>query len=336
MIKQNKKLELEQKRWRIYSKMEKVSNDKEFLIRLRRRTQTEEVNQQELKRWLADERIKRYLTPELEKIIKKFSFLEITSFRIKPEDKRRFVLFLKKTIGPLGPGEESELVALERKQGKELKEAAKLEKIATYLSYKDGNAKIELEERYGETIRLPQLFDEPEVYKGKSRYKDHEKIFAFAKREAFRAEDRTKILIKEDVFSEIMIHLSKNQYRYNPLKKGSLTTWFYTVIRNKTNDIINKAMGKKKKPGRFMESIEERAEKGKSIGEFPTFIIPENFDIPLAIKKLSPKLKEAIELYFFEGLTQVEAGKKLDISQQDFSERLNEALREMRKVLLRP
>ena len=51
------------------------------------------------------------------------------------------------------------------------------------------------------------------------------------------------------------------------------------------------------------------------------------------VKKLNEKQREAIELYFFDGLDQEEASLKLNITQSSFSKRLQRGLSKMKELL---
>jgi len=51
------------------------------------------------------------------------------------------------------------------------------------------------------------------------------------------------------------------------------------------------------------------------------------------LEKLNEKQREAIELYFFDGLDQEEAAIKLNITQSSFSKRLQRGLSNMKEIL---
>ena len=55
--------------------------------------------------------------------------------------------------------------------------------------------------------------------------------------------------------------------------------------------------------------------------------------IHAALEKLNEKQREAIELYFFDGLDQEEAAIKLNITQSSFSKRLQRGLSNMKELL---
>ena len=55
--------------------------------------------------------------------------------------------------------------------------------------------------------------------------------------------------------------------------------------------------------------------------------------IQSALEKLNDKQREAIDLYFFQGMEQIEAAKFLNITQSSFSKRLQRALLKLKELL---
>lgn len=55
-----------------------------------------------------------------------------------------------------------------------------------------------------------------------------------------------------------------------------------------------------------------------------------------ALDKLNEKQKEAVELYFFEELSQEEAAQKVGITQASFSKRLDRALKSLKEIIEAP
>ena len=55
-----------------------------------------------------------------------------------------------------------------------------------------------------------------------------------------------------------------------------------------------------------------------------------------ALDKLNEKQKEAVELYFFEELSQEEAAQKVGITQASFSQRLDRALKSLKEIIEAP
>jgi RNA polymerase sigma factor (sigma-70 family) len=55
-----------------------------------------------------------------------------------------------------------------------------------------------------------------------------------------------------------------------------------------------------------------------------------------ALEKLNEKQREAVELYFFEELSQEEAARKIGITQASFSKRLDRALTTLKGIIEDP
>lgn len=72
-------------------------------------------------------------------------------------------------------------------------------------------------------------------------------------------------------------------------------------------------------------------------GDYQEFLTSYEEKIMLsnAISKLKPKMKEVIELNYYEDLNQREISEKLNISQMQVSRRLKQALEEMYKIITR-
>jgi len=70
-------------------------------------------------------------------------------------------------------------------------------------------------------------------------------------------------------------------------------------------------------------------------GDYQEFLsaYEEKIMLSNAISKLKPKLKEVIELSYYEDLNQREISKKLNVSQMQISRRLKQALAEMYKII---
>jgi len=57
-------------------------------------------------------------------------------------------------------------------------------------------------------------------------------------------------------------------------------------------------------------------------------------DVVEAMKKLKPRHREAIQLTFFDGITQEEAAQSVGVTQSAYCKRLQRALRHMRQILV--
>ena len=128
----------------------------------------------------------------------------------------------------------------------------------------------------------------------------------------------------EDVVNEIMINvvekLKKGEFRGD----SSVGTFIYTITSRRIIDFIrkkSKVLKHAPEPNPYLSPHEhvENIERAEWIAE--------------SIKKLKPKYKEVLFLYYYQELSREEVAKKLKISPRRVSERVNYAQKLLRKVM---
>jgi RNA polymerase sigma-70 factor (ECF subfamily) len=128
----------------------------------------------------------------------------------------------------------------------------------------------------------------------------------------------------EDVVNEIMINvvekLKKGEFRGD----SSVGTFIYTITSRRIIDFIrkkSKVLKHAPEPNPYISPHEhvENIERAEWIAE--------------SIKKLKPKYKEVLFLYYYQELSREEVAKKLKISPRRVSERVNYAQKLLRKVM---
>lgn len=128
----------------------------------------------------------------------------------------------------------------------------------------------------------------------------------------------------EDVVNEIMINvvekLKKGEFR----GESSIGTFIYTITSRRIIDFIrkkSKVLKHAPEPNPYLSPQEhvENRERAQWIAD--------------SIKKLKPKYKEVLYLYYYQELSREEVAKKLKISPRRVSERVNYAQKLLRKVL---
>jgi RNA polymerase sigma factor (sigma-70 family) len=86
----------------------------------------------------------------------------------------------------------------------------------------------------------------------------------------------------------------------------------------------------------FLSKFEERDYEDVHSSYDPFDKILNEIMIGSALEKLNEKQREAVELYFFEELSQEEAAQKIGITQASFSKRLDRALTTLRGIIEDP
>jgi RNA polymerase sigma factor (sigma-70 family) len=127
----------------------------------------------------------------------------------------------------------------------------------------------------------------------------------------------------EDLYQEIQVKLIEVRGTYDPNKPASLLKYYQKIIRNKVIDLVKK----EHKPLLSIECIKPQ--------QYSVSIIDSDIeDLRLAMDKLlTLKQKEVIELIFFENLTEKEAANRLGISVNSLKDRLDGAIKKLRKSL---
>ena len=128
----------------------------------------------------------------------------------------------------------------------------------------------------------------------------------------------------EDIVNEIMVNviekLKKGEFR----GESSLGTFIYTITSRRIVDFIrqkSKVLKHAPEPKPFLSPPEEVEAKERA--EF----------LASAIKKLKPKYKEVLYLYYYKELSREEVAQKLGISPRRVSERVNYAQKLLRKMM---
>lgn len=126
----------------------------------------------------------------------------------------------------------------------------------------------------------------------------------------------------EELRQESAIKFIEIRGKYDIRRGANLLTFYKVLIRRKAIDLARK----KRKETCFSidKTIDER---------LSCFDQIKDIDLENAIKELTQKQQEAIKLIFFKGYTQEEAAHILNIKQQSFNDRLNNAFKKLKKYL---
>jgi RNA polymerase sigma-70 factor (ECF subfamily) len=133
--------------------------------------------------------------------------------------------------------------------------------------------------------------------------------------------------IAEDVLQDVFVKIWNNRSSYDS-SKGRLYTWMLNIARNSSIDYL------RSKQNRF----DERIQRGEnSVYEMhKTNAVQQNTDA-IGLKSIVSQLKDdqriLIDLAYFEGYTQEEIAKKLDMPLGTVKTRVRTALIALRKII---
>lgn len=130
--------------------------------------------------------------------------------------------------------------------------------------------------------------------------------------------------LAQDILQEALINVWRNGKKYDP-SKGSLFTWVLNITRNKAIDKWRSAGRKQEIRGEevFVYLAEERG--------IETVLV-DGIDVRDQVTKLPPEHRTLIEMAYFEGYTQDELSKKLELPLGTVKTRMRAAMRELRKL----
>jgi len=129
--------------------------------------------------------------------------------------------------------------------------------------------------------------------------------------------------LAQDVLQESFIKIWKKADTYDP-KKAKLFTWLFRIVRNTAIDKLRSNKTKSTK------EIQLDVSDVYTLGV--ESIIPELIDVQEHLNKIETKYKVVLEALFFEGMTQQEASKELEIPLGTVKSRLKIGLRELHKI----
>lgn len=136
--------------------------------------------------------------------------------------------------------------------------------------------------------------------------------------------DKKLVTFKEDIVEDCFFVFEKllNQYDEN-------LSYFSYYLSTRIDINLFRYVSDKYKP---LESIDDNvAYKYQNYDPFNK--IDDVISLQSALVKLNSKQREAIELYFFDGMEQNEAAEFLGITQSSFSKRLQRALIKLKELL---
>lgn len=131
--------------------------------------------------------------------------------------------------------------------------------------------------------------------------------------------------LANDVLQEVFVKIWKQIAQYDD-GKGRLFTWMLNIARNAAIDMVrSKGFQNSQQNRELQESVYEQAG--------TTSIAVEQIGLRKVVHKLKSEQKQLVELAYFEGYTQDEISKMLDIPLGTVKTRLRTALIQLRQML---
>lgn len=135
--------------------------------------------------------------------------------------------------------------------------------------------------------------------------------------------------IAEDVLQEAFVKIWKNADQYNT-QKGTLFTWMLNISRNLAIDTLRSKSYKKETQN---QNLEENVYQVDSQEQVQTKV--DHIGLKEQVNQLKPDQKILIDMIYFEGYTQDDVSKELNIPLGTVKTRLRAAIQQLRKVIVR-
>jgi RNA polymerase sigma factor (sigma-70 family) len=133
--------------------------------------------------------------------------------------------------------------------------------------------------------------------------------------------------LTEDILQEAFVKIWNNFEQYDA-SKGRLFTWMINITRNLTIDTLrSKSYKKQKKIFSDEYIVASVQDKNSDPSRFDTIGLQKE------VQKLNPNQKIIIDLAYFNGYTQEEISKEMQIPLGTVKTRMRSAISELRKLL---
>jgi RNA polymerase sigma-70 factor, ECF subfamily len=133
--------------------------------------------------------------------------------------------------------------------------------------------------------------------------------------------------LAEDILQEAFIKIWNNFHQYDP-SKGRLFTWMINITRNLTIDTLrSKGYKKQRQISRDEISVSNYHDKSDRADKFDTIGLQKQ------LSNLKPGQKILIDLAYYNGYTQEEIAKEMNIPLGTVKTRMRSAILELRKLL---
>lgn len=132
--------------------------------------------------------------------------------------------------------------------------------------------------------------------------------------------------VAEDVLQETFVKIWKNGNQYDR-SRGRLFTWLINIARNTAIDMVRSKRFRQSKKSTPLDNNVYNNE------TLQTEIIVRDSGLEKVINSLDEKYRTLIDLAYFQGYTQKEIAKQLNIPIGTVKSRIRYAIKELRKIL---
>jgi len=132
----------------------------------------------------------------------------------------------------------------------------------------------------------------------------------------------------EDVLQEVFVKIWRNISSYDR-SKGKLYTWLINIARNSAIDSMRVKDHKLKSQIRSIDNSVGSINRQHSVS-----MHPDHIGLKTLVDKMKPEYKLLIDKLYFEGYTQEEAAKELNIPLGTVKTRIRSAIMQLREVFI--
>ena len=133
----------------------------------------------------------------------------------------------------------------------------------------------------------------------------------------------------EDILQEVFVKIWRNISSYDR-SKGKLYTWLINIARNAAIDSLRVKDHKLKSQIRSIDNSVSSINK-----QYNVSIHPDHIGLKTLVDKMRPEYKQLIDKLYFEGYTQEEVSKELEIPLGTVKTRIRAAIGQLREVFLK-
>lgn len=131
----------------------------------------------------------------------------------------------------------------------------------------------------------------------------------------------------EDVLQDAFVRIWEQIDRFDQ-ERGTLYTWMHTIVRNLSLDMVKSKGYRNSRENQNLTGVVDTVEHQNKVEYNPEII-----GIKESVDSLEPELVEIVNTLYFQGFTQSEAAKELNLPVGTVKTRARRALNHLRNIL---